>query len=190
MPGEHGEQSEVSGPSSPQETRSKSKLCCLQPMTAPLSPEPTPERRTRPACFPELPLLWHWWALQRQWEWARQMSSPDREAHLRRGRRERSRACLHWVPGPLPRRCRAHQVGLRGEGRGAWKRGDVMEPRAGWGGEGGRGDEGSALGRWPHRRAEAASLAGRGKGVSLLHLPFHPHTPELVSQLSYWLPRG
>lgn len=51
MPGEHGEQSEVSGPSSPQETRSKSKLCCLQPMTAPPSPEPTPERRTLAGLF-------------------------------------------------------------------------------------------------------------------------------------------
>lgn len=52
MPGEHGEQSEVSGPSNPPETRSISKLPCLQPMTAPPSPEPTPERRrTQPACF-------------------------------------------------------------------------------------------------------------------------------------------
>lgn len=81
---------------------------------------------------------------------------------MRRGRRERSRACLHWVPGPLPRRCQAHQVGLCGEGRGAWKRGDVMEPRAGRGEEGGREDEGTALGHWPNRRGEAAGLAGRG----------------------------
>lgn len=65
-----------------------------------------------------------------------------------------------------------------------------MEPRAGRGEEGGREDEGTALGHWPNRRGEAAGLAGRGKGGSLLHLPFYPHTPELVSELSYWLLRG
>ena len=31
---------------------------------------------------------------------------------------------------------------------------------------------------------------GRGRGVSFLHLPFHPHIPELVSELRYWLLRG
>lgn len=37
-----------------------------------------------------------------------------------------------------------------------------MEPRAGRGEEGGREDEGTALGHWPNRRGEAAGLAGRG----------------------------
>ena len=103
---------------------------------------------------------------------------------------EKSRGCQqargqHWVPGPLPRRCQAHQVGLRGEGRGAWGCGDVMVPRRGRKEEGRRGDKG---------RAQATGLTGgcqpgRGRGEFSLHPPFHLHTPELVFALSYWLLR-
>ena len=65
-----------------------------------------------------------------------------------------------------------------------------MVPRRGRKKEGGRGDEGRAPGHWPNRKGEAASLAGQGEGSVLTASPFHLHTLELVSELSYWLLRG
>lgn len=66
-----------------------------------------------------------------------------------------------------------------------------MAPRAGMGkrrvGEGMRAQpqatDLTVEGRLPDWR-------GEGRGVSFLHLPFHPHILELVSELSYWLLRG
>lgn len=96
-----------------------------------------------------------------------------------KGEKEKSKGCQqargqHWVPGPLPRRCQAHQVGLRGEGRGAWGCGDVMVPRRGRKEEGRRGDKG---------RAQATGLTGgcqpgRGRGEFSLHPLLPPSHPR------------
>lgn len=57
-------------------------------------------------------------------------------------------------------------------------------------GKEGTEDKGTAPGHWPNTRGKAASLATHGEGSVLMHPPFHPHPPELVSELSKPLASG